>query len=807
MKKSLSFLIFVCMLAACASAQVLAQTKNKGSMHNAFLRVFNAAPIVSAPVATPSQINRGGSTTLSVTAADDNGETNLKYTWRKISGPGRVTFSLQGTNAAKTTVATIPLAGTYSFVVDVRDLGYSYAHPLSGKEPAKTTRSVPVIVAVNKVNAPPTVARPAFAASNPVIGTSTIVSVLGADDNGEANLTYFWDETSTPPKPVTFGTNGTNAAKTTTVSFAQAGNYSLRATIKDGGGLSVTSTVNISVQQSIKTISIRPDNQRVLINTKQLFVASADSDQFGKPIPQKPAFLWTASGGGTIDNDGLFSARGSVGGPYTITASIGSVRGAVPVSVCNDSFDAFARIPAASFSNMSGIITEPCAEGGLDVSGINNQDYISFYNVDFGPNGATIFCARVAGGANGGTMELRLDSALGPLAGSCAVHPTGGWQIWTDIISNFSGGTGKHTLFAKFIGSGTDNLFSLSTIHFTTISSIAAGDVATFFQTSDSTLWALGSNEYGQLGDGTTINRFSPVRIMSGVKAMSSGISHSLFLKTDGTLWACGENVYGQLGDGTTIDRYTPVQVMTDVQSMRAGGEFSLMLKTDGTLWACGDNEIGELGDNSTVSHSSPEQIMSDVKTMAEGQSWHNLVVKTDGTLWTFGYNATGQVGDGTANNRYEPLQIMSDVSCVAAGWDHSLIVKTDGTLWACGYNGNGELGDNTDVDKLTPVQVMTGVKVVSAGYGYSLVLMADSSVWGFGANNGGQLGVGDTVSHYSPVRVLTGASDIAVGQAHSLILKADGTLWGCGIGSFGDLGGTASTVNWLTPQPILFGN
>jgi alpha-tubulin suppressor-like RCC1 family protein len=795
MKKTLSFLIAIFMLAACAAA------------HDTFHRIFNAAPTVSTPVATPTQINKGGSTTLSVTATDDGGEANLKYTWKKISGPGKVTFNPQGTNAAKTTVATILSAGTFTFVVDVSDRGNTNDRHTSGREPAKTTRSNPVIVTVNTINAPPTVAQQAFAASNPVTGTSTIVSVLGADDNGEANLTYTWNATGTPPQPVTFGSNGSNAAKTTTVSFTQAGSYSLRATITDKGNLSVTSTVNVTVQQTVATIAVKPQYQRVLVNTKQQFKAAADSDQFGKTVSPQPSFAWSVSGGGAINNNGLFSAYGDIGGPYTVTASSGSVKGTAGVSVCNDSFDAFSPVPAASFSNMSGITTEPCTEGGLDVTGINDRDCISFYNVNFGARGATLFCARVASGANGGgSMELRLDSASAPLAGRCTVPATGGWQTWTDAICNFTGAIGKHTLYITFTGSGNSDLFSVSVFHFTVISSIAAGDVTTFFLTSDSTLWALGSNEYGQLGDGTTTDRVSPpVRIMSGVKAMSSGGSHSLFLKTDGTLWACGDNTYGQLGDGTTVDRHTPVQVMSDVRTMRAGGLFSLMLKTDGTLWACGDNEAGMLGDGTTDNHSLPEQIMSDVKSLAKGQSWHNLVVKTDGTLWTFGFNEAGQVGDGTLNNCFTPVQIMSDVSCAAGGWDHSLIVKTDGTLWACGFNADGELGDNTDVDKLTPVQVMTGVKDVTAGNNYSLVLTADSTVWGFGVNDGGQLGTGDTDNRYAPVKILSGVQSIDVGQCHSIMLKTDNTLWGCGVSVAGELG-VIGMPNWLTPQLIPLG-
>ncbi len=767
---------------------------------------FNAAPTISTPIAMPATINAGATTTLSVSAADDGGEQNLKYAWKKISGPGPVTFGKNGSNVSKTISATIPIAGTYVFVVKVSDRGFNYERPLRGIEPPKKTISSCVTVNVTTVNTPPKIAKPAFATSNPVVTTSTVISVLGTDDAGESNLTYTWDVLGTPVTPVQFGINATNAAKTTTISFAKAGTYPLHVVITDKGGLSIADTLILQVQQRARGIAIKPDYQRILINAQQQFVAIADSDQFGNSLLQQPNFVWSASSGGTIDTNGLFTAFNTIGGPFTINASAQTMIGTAKIAVCNDSFDAFATIPAASFSTMSGIVTEPCSEGGLDVSGIQDQDALVFYNVNFGIGGATVFCARIATGSNGGSIELRLDSANSPLLASCAVPQTGGWQTWADVLCNFPKVIGKHSLYIKFIGNKSIDLFNINTIHFTSISSIAAGDVSTFFLTSDNALWALGSNEYGQLGDGTTQNRTNPVHIMSGVKAMSSGISHSLFLKIDGTLWACGENLYGQLGDGTTTDRYTPVQVMSNVQSMRAGGEFSLMLKTDGTLWGCGDNEIGELGDNTTVSHLLPELIMSNVKTLAKGQSWHNLVVKTDGTLWTFGYNATGQVGDGTINDRYIPIQIMTDVKGIAGGWDHSLIVQTNGSLWASGLNSNGELGDNTDVTKLTPTQVLAGVKEVSAGCDYSFILKADSTVWGFGINDGGELGTGDTNIYYTPVKVDSGVQSIAVGQAHTLMLKEDGSLWGCGIGAFGDLGTGPITVNWLKPQPILLG-
>src|SRR5262249_22931852 len=91
----------------------------------------------------------------------------------------------------------------------------------------------------------PTLATAAHASPSPVAGTTTALSVLGADDGGEANLTYTWTATTVPSGTTpTFSANGTNAAKNSTVTFNQAGSYTFQVTIKDGGGLTVTSSVN-----------------------------------------------------------------------------------------------------------------------------------------------------------------------------------------------------------------------------------------------------------------------------------------------------------------------------------------------------------------------------------------------------------------------------------------------------------------------------------------------------------------------------------------------------------------------------------
>ena len=89
--------------------------------------------------------------------------------------------------------------------------------------------------------------------------------------------------------------------------------------------------------------------------------------------------------------------------------------------------------------------------------------------------------------------------------------------------------------------------------------SFEAGYDHSLYIKNDGSLWAVGDNTYGQLGDGTTTDRITPVQIeSSGVTMVSASFEHSMYLKSDGSLWAMGRNNSGQLGDGTTDDRITP---------------------------------------------------------------------------------------------------------------------------------------------------------------------------------------------------------------------------------------------------------
>jgi hypothetical protein len=134
------------------------------------------------------------------------------------------------------------------------------------------------------------------------------------------------------------------------------------------------------------------------------------------------------------------------------------------------SVSAFSTIQAESYSSMSGVQTETCSEGGLNVGYIHNNDWVRYGSVNFG-TGVSGFSARVASNTTGGTIKLRLDASGGTQIGSCNVTGTGGWQTWTTINSTASGVTGVHDLYLVFSGTTSDYLFNLNHFVFTAGSS------------------------------------------------------------------------------------------------------------------------------------------------------------------------------------------------------------------------------------------------------------------------------------------------------------------------------------------------
>jgi hypothetical protein len=293
----------------------------------------------------------------------------------------------------------------------------------------------------------PRIAKAPEANPETVTATTSRLSVLGADDQPEAELSYTWAVAS-GPGAVSFSPNGTNAAKETTATFQSAGNYALQVQVKDAQGQAAAATVRVTVQAAFAGISISPPAGQVLPRGTRKFTAQA-VDQFGGPLSSPSSFSWTVSSGGTIAPDGVFTAGTSLGGPHIIQAAAQGKAGSATVTVVSRVTEDDRTAPTVSLSShaagatLSGRVTlEALAQDDVGVARVEYLldgvavgeateapwkvalDTTAYPN---GPATLVLVAHDTAGnaGASGG-VPVVLDNPGSPGAGGCSIvdgHP------------------------------------------------------------------------------------------------------------------------------------------------------------------------------------------------------------------------------------------------------------------------------------------------------------------------------------------------------------------------------------------------
>ena len=351
--------------------------------------------------------------------------------------------------------------------------------------------------------------------------------------------------------------------------------------------------------------------------------------------------------------------------------------------------------------------------------------------------------------------------------------------------------------------------------NFTNVRDIVSGRYHFYALKNDGTVWSWGDNSEGQLGDGTTIdNKNMPTMVLDlyNIVLIASGWYHGLAMKDDGSIWSWGYNKYGQLGDGTTIDKLNPTLIpdFNNVKALDGGWYHSVVLKEDGTVWTFGNNGNGTLGTGSTTIEVKPVKISSlnNVKNITVGMG-HSFALKEDGSVWGWGWNNYGKLGDGTINDKHRPTEIFSfnNAQILVAAPHNSFAIKKDGTLWSCGYNVYGELGNGKDQNQHKPIQISgpNNVSTLTAGFAHSLFLKEDGTVWGCGYNFFGQTGIRSRLNKYKieKIQSLNNVIDIVAGDYHSFALTKDGLIWAGGANSYGQLGtGKTSYYNNFIQVP-----
>ncbi len=448
-----------------------------------------------------------------------------------------------------------------------------------------------------------------------------------------------------------------------------------------------------------------------------------------------------------------------------------------------------------------------CPDECAPVCGADGRTYV---------NGCTADCANVRfteGACSWDPMKCPTYTASPPriavgLGHSLEVDATG--QAWKWGV-NF---------YDTLRGVATERLLPVRIQGMTNAVSVAACHSYSMVLRADGTVWAWGFYPFG-LGNGSA----TPIQIpnLEDVIEVKCSLSHALALRADGTVWAWGYNAIGALGDGTTIDRDVPVRVLglSGVVSVAAGAGptggppyhdgfgHSLALRADGTVWAWGNNFSGQLGDATRMDQLLPVQVSQLTNVVRIAAGWgHSLAVDENGVAFSWGLNQWGELGDGTAIDRDNPVQVqgLRDVRDVAAGCGNSFAVRRDGTVWSWGTSVHGALGLGWSVlSSRTPVQVpgLTDIEEIVAMTECedptTLARRSDGTIWAWGANKG-RLGNGSREDRSLPGGVVRVAVTAGANSSHAW--RSDGPAWGWGYNSDGSVG-DGTLVARVRPTPV----
>lgn len=263
----------------------------------------------------------------------------------------------------------------------------------------------------------------------------------------------------------------------------------------------------------------------------------------------------------------------------------------------------------------------------------------------------------------------------------------------------------------------------------TTFTAVTAGDYHGCAINSNGQVECWGDNQHGQLGDGSTDTiSILPVTVsnLSGVKAIAAAGSHTCALTRSGAVFCWGENTSGQLGDGTTLDRGTPVAV--------TGLPGGIAKITAGENDSCAITSAGESKCWGKTAGPVPS---GDFQAVAQNQN-HACALSGSGAVECWGSNSDGQLGNGSTVASSQPVDVSgltSGATQIAVGNTFSCALA-DGGVKCWGDNYFSELGDGTSTDHYTPVDVpglSSGVVQITTGYNFACALTTSGNVkcWG----------------------------------------------------------------------------
>ena len=332
-------------------------------------------------------------------------------------------------------------------------------------------------------------------------------------------------------------------------------------------------------------------------------VKTAGTPMEGKTITQLSAKVWYAlalASDGTVYSWG-FNSWGQLGNGTTGTANNASSPVAVKTAGTPMNGKTITQVAAGATHSLA-----LATDGAIYAWGKN--EYGQLGN-DSTTNSSVPIVVKTAGTPMAGKTIIQIHAGY---EHSLALASDGTVYAWG---RNNSGQLGKNDATDAHIPTAVQTLGT--PMAGKVIVQLAAGNSQSMALASDGTVYTWGWNQYGQLGNGTTTNSRIPVAVVTTgtplagktISQIAAGNAHALAMTDDGAIYSWGWNQYGQLGNNSTINSSLPVIVKTTgtplagkmiTQIASGGSPNSLVLANDGTMYTWGWGQHGQLG-NGTI--------------------------------------------------------------------------------------------------------------------------------------------------------------------------------------------------------------
>lgn len=415
---------------------------------------------------------------------------------------------------------------------------------------------------------------------------------------------------------------------------------------------------------------------------------------------------------------------------------------------------------------------------------------------------------------------------------TCALLNTGSVRCWgLNLSGQLGDGTQTNQSTPVPVKDGGVELSNVAAL------AAGGGHTCALLETSSVKCW--GSNHFGELGDGTQTDQSTPVFVMDGaselsnVSAIAASGGHTCALLKSGSIKCWGENDFGQLGDGTQLNRRAPSAVMdganalSNVNSIAAGGDHTCALLKTGSVKCWGRNQYGQLGIEPLPDRNTPTYVMegatalTNVAAIVAGYR-HTCALLNTGAVKCWGVNlGGGTIREAPNTEQSAPVVAIKDdtgelsnVSALSAGDGNTCALLNTGAIKCWGGGSQGQLGDNAPSNQSRAISVvdsgyaLRAVTSVAAGTHHTCALLEDGTAKCWGSNSEGQVGDGFLIKRSTPLAVqgLMGATAIAAGSYHTCALLGAGTVKCWGSNYQGQLSAGSAENRVITPTPVIDG-